>query len=211
MRFARRLKRVFLMAGLCVGWVGCLLADEFTMPLKVGNKWIYTDKTVTVMRDRDDGWHGFTTCSIADLFPDQDTWDDDRVWEEPISNWITVASVTGGSSVLVKSRIQDTEAKMLDTSGSKGKIWTTEIPEIGAVQFDVDTQTVVVPAGTFSDCWRVEILGGISRTLEGTSWTIQGATWWANGIGIVKDSVCVTISGCDPEISVSKLVRYEFK
>ncbi len=210
MKFIQQKGYVFVLAGVCLMWTAIVKGEEFEIPMKVGNKWIYTDHTITIMaKDDNSGWYGFTACPMPESLP-EGTWniDNNSTWDESISNWMKMN--VDRDQFLMKNKMAEDETVMLDASVSKGNNWTGKSP----IKFEMSEteDIVVVPAGEFI-CLKVETVDPIIRSdpEAGKSWTIHTTTWYADEVGVVKDSTVVTETGCDPTTHVSKLIRYEFK
>jgi hypothetical protein len=211
MRFAEKTRYLLVLAAVCLMW--CASVEGFTVPRKVGNKWIYTDKTITIMQehvdDDDVTWSGFTTHFEPETFaPETWHWDDSETWAQTANNWMAVVTTTAGKVVQFKNalHIPSEVTEMLKIPATDGMWWLTSIPSVPQVRFDVDTQTVAVPAGVFF-CHKV------TAKIETGTRTIRSNTWWADGIGIVRDSTHTIDSECPEceDFHLSKLVRYEFK
>jgi hypothetical protein len=213
MRFAEKTKCVLVLAAVCVMWAEG--AQGLTVPMDSGNKWVYTDHTITIMKQENHAgeiWSGFTALPLPDVMP-EGTWEEEITWDEVVSNWMRVDD--SSCRLLLKDRTGDVPSVLLDVSQFEGQQWDPSLPGVsGAVYETVHEQEARVPAGTFNDCWLVQSVNAFTRcdNTKNVNYEIKTYTWYADGIGVVKDSVCVReLPDCDVNVHVSKLVRYEFQ
>ncbi len=191
------------------------ISDVFHLSLSVGDKWIYTEHTVTIMQSTSYGgnqWYGFT------IFPSPESlsselWEvGSETWDSPADNWMAVLQNEVGSSIYIIDKIGDINStEVLKTPITKDECWFATLPDGINVIFTLgNREDVVVPAGTYQDCWKVWTEFNKYDPNVEITYHIIDYTWYADNIGVIKDSVYVdnTANPDCYEVYVYKLIRY---
>ncbi|OYD13732.1 hypothetical protein CH333_10230 [candidate division WOR-3 bacterium JGI_Cruoil_03_44_89] len=187
------------------------MSDVFHLSLSVGDKWIYTEHTETIMQSTSYGgnqWYGFTTFPLPESLPSE-LWDvGSETWDSPVDNWMAVI----GTSLCLMDKIGDVSySEVLKTPVVKGGSWSTVVPGVGSAIFTlIERENVIVPAGTYENCWKVGTEFYKSDPNTGKNSRIVDYTWYADSVGVIKDSVYIdnTANPDCHEVYVYKLIRY---
>ncbi len=190
-----------------------LIGDGFHFPLAVGNRWEYDNGfSITIVKQFTKGdttFYGFTSYPYPDSLP-QDIWDSASTWQDFTNNFMAQMP----SGFIMKDTLNGLATTMLRTPIAVGQSWRTPIETIHhsepiEVEFTcIGQEDVTVPAGTFTNCWKVKTQFEKEDTLKGEIYTIIQYLWFADGVGIVKDSLAIPER---IEIRVTRLISYQLQ
>jgi hypothetical protein len=208
------------------GSTSVVSADSLPFPIAVGNTWKYTDTdgatvgttvdTIAAVTPVADGQQvkmdgtisnpGLTSHSSAYFI-----FHSDGSITYPFSQFNTSSSTTKvtllsgtimfpSASALAAGQVSHGTLKIQFTSSGVTRDLTSHITVKGG-----GTQTVTVPAGTYS---ASVVQMTMSESIEGITVSTEVMTWFANGVGPVKSEVILNEAGTNHVADVNQLTSF---
>lgn len=159
--------------------------DPDYWPMAEGNCWHFRDMTIRTPPDSASDTTVFEDATVWRCC-DKETMDDgEQAWAVDVGDGDTAFFRETGDAVLVYASRSETEPDTwLCFPLEQGRVW-----EYGNSAMVVrGKETVSVPAGTYRNCWKVQLLGLLDQDFD-------FHTWFAPDVGMVKTEMAIESEG----------------